>query len=123
MITLLKHGRFTSTSGLRLPYKIECDHFALDDWQEIAKCVQEFYPIFKMVIGVPNGGLKLQSALEPFTIQHKRAKVLYIDDVWTTGNSMRKYGFTSDDLGFVVFARGKLPENVKALFYTDEQYE
>lgn len=113
---LLRSGKFIAASGQTLPWKIDCDAFTSDDWREIVAIAVQMLPPFGSVVGVPRGGLPLAEAIACFA---QSGPTLYVDDVWTTGGSMRRVGLTDKDLGFVVFARGPLPANVRALFYTE----
>lgn len=76
-------------------------------------------PPFSEVYGVPRGGLPLAEALTPYVTE---GGVLVVDDVWTTGGSMRRFiGQSYLDLKpslhhAVVFAHNPVPLSVTALF-------
>jgi orotate phosphoribosyltransferase len=64
---------------------------------------------------VPRGGLKFAEALYPFL--GERGPVLVVDDVYTTGCSMRSVMSKFDRVaGLVVFARNTMDVNVSAMF-------
>ena len=116
-MNLFTRGMFMSHAGIELEWKIECDALTDDDWECLAKMISEKTE-FGSVYGIPRGGTKLANALEkyktPGSIIH-----LVVDDVWTTGKSMRDV-MKKGDMGFVIFARERIqfnPDNyVRALF-------
>lgn len=117
MNNLFQIRNFTSAAGLNLTWKIECDALTEDDWKCIAHVAMMELPRFGQVIGVPTGGYRLAEAFRPFkTID---PGILIVDDVWTTGKSMHEHayemGLSSNEwVGYVAFARGDLPPNVRA---------
>lgn len=121
-MALFKWGRFKSAAGLLLDYKIECDALTDDDWTCIAQVARKALPRFGMVYSVPTGGDHLCLRLTPY--KDKRAKTpLIVDDVWTTGASMFKTASQhrlDDWIGFVAFARGPLPSNVRCFARVEE---
>jgi hypothetical protein len=71
-------------------------------------------PPFRRAVGVPRGGIKLARALDKHSTTDANL-TLVVDDVWTTGKSMREFAATHGGkhwVGFVAFARGPLPPNV-----------
>jgi hypothetical protein len=119
-MNLFQLGNFVSHAGRELEWKIECDALTDEDWECLAKMISERCA-FGSVYGIPRGGVKLQKALEKYC-DPKNPFRLVVDDVYTTGKSMReemKHG----DIGFVVFARNRVefdPERyVRALFTMD----
>ena len=115
--TLFKWGEFRSHSGLKLPFKIECD--ALNE-SDIA-CIAEFIASktsFGSVEGVPRGGLRLAAALEQYAEWKPPFNVLIVDDVLTTGRSMeeQKAIHQANVIGWVIFARIELPDWINAVF-------
>ena len=113
---------FISHSGIDLQWKIDCDALSDEDietcaWMIAQKC------LFGSVIGIPTGGFRLEKALWKYASDDFR-KILIVDDVLTTGGSMLKefnaarlIGYSEENIKCaVIFARGKLPENVTALF-------
>ena len=124
MTNLFQWGEFKSAAGKKLDFKIECDALADDDWRCIANIISRRIK-FKHVSNVPTGAEKLAAQLA-LCSDDSSDTWLFVDDVWTTGNSMRKYatrlGFIEPSMwkGFVLFARGPLDENVSALFTYNE---
>ena len=107
-------GDFTAHSGKVLPFKIDCDALSDVDLSTCAFLISELVPPFSDVQGVPRGGLRIAKALEPFAVED--AGLLIVDDVWTTGGSMREYRGDVDAYGAVIFARGPLDDWVSSLF-------
>ena len=112
---LFQWGKFQSAAGISLDWKIECDALTADDWQCIAAVGMRRLPQFGGVVGVPTGGRALAKAFEPYRMTGV-ARMLVVDDVWTTGKSMGTFVDGIEKLGewwgFVAFARGATPRNV-----------
>jgi hypothetical protein len=106
-MNLFRFGSFTSHSGQKLDWKIECDAFTQDDWECIAYIIARRF-VFGDVYGIPNGGVPLEKALMKYRIPDSPTR-LVVDDVWTTGNSMLS-AMKEDDIGVVVFARGPIDQ-------------
>lgn len=101
---------FVSAAGLPLTWKIECDSLTTEDWQTIAFVCAQRLPAFGAVIGVPRGGLALAREMLPYVTS---GPTLVVDDVWTTGKSMRAVARAYPGwLGLVAFARGSIPDSV-----------
>lgn len=109
---LFQRGDFTLHSGARSAWKIECDALTDADWSGLAAMISERCD-FGEAVGVPTGGLKLAAALSKYLT--RGAPRLVVDDVLTTGKNITEM-MQPGDIGWVVFARGPLPENVHALF-------
>lgn len=115
MSTLFDNTPFRSHSGLGLLWKIECNALTPEDWAWAAARVAERYS-FREVAGVPQGGIPFERALKPYR-NPTANEFLVVDDVLTTGNSLRYVmGCVPDSLGVVLFARGPLPPQVEAIF-------
>lgn len=119
-MSLFQLGKFISHAGNELEWKIECDALTDDDWECLAKMISERTQ-FGSVYGIPRGGVKLQKALEKYCDPNNKIR-LVVDDVYTTGKSMRDV-MVGDDLGYVVFARKTITFDsqyyVRALFTMD----
>lgn len=119
-MNLFQSGSFISHAGKQLDWKIECDALTDEDWECLAKMIAERCS-FGTVYGIPRGGTKLALALEKYC-NPKSSTRLVVDDVYTTGKSMRD-AMTPDDIGFVVFARNRVVLEptfyVRALFTMD----
>ena len=116
-MNLFQLGNFVSHAGNELEWKIECDALTDDDWECLAKMISEKTE-FGSVYGIPRGGTKLADALQKYCKPNHPIR-LVVDDVWTTGKSMRDV-MKKGDMGFVIFARERIqfnPDNyVRALF-------
>lgn len=117
---LFQLGKYTLASGAESAWKIECDAFTDEDIKTLAEMIRQVVKPFSAVIGVPRGGLKLASALEPYVTHNLNLPVLIVDDVLTTGGSMEKVKAqllkgAEKAIGAVVFARGECPNWVRPL--------
>ena len=121
-MNLFQSVDFISHSGLELKWKIECDALSDPEWFTISQMIMEISVPFKEAIGIPRGGTKLGSLLNQYGTGKREDPVLLVDDVLTTGESMkqfktkRSWRYPSDYIGWVVFARTKTPKWVTALF-------
>ena len=121
-MNLFQSVDFISHSGLELKWKIECDALSDPEWFTISQMIMEISVPFKEAIGIPRGGTKLGSLLNQYGTGKRKDPVLLVDDVLTTGESMkqfktkRSWRYPSDYIGWVVFARNKCPDWVTALF-------
>ena len=119
-MNLFQLGRFTSHAGSELNWKIECDALTDADWECLAEMIAE-RTRFGSVYGIPRGGTKLANALQKYC-DPKYSLRLVVDDVYTTGKSMKDV-MQGNDLGFVVFARNRIQFDaqyyVRALFTMD----
>lgn len=86
---LFQHGRFKAASGRMLNFKIECDNYVGEQWRHVAAIVGPRIPRFSKVIGVPRGGIPFAEQLMRYATPDSDV-TLFVDDVWTTGGSMRK---------------------------------
>lgn len=89
---LFTDGKFTSHAGLELFWKINCDALTDEDLQCLAAQAVEPLMNFKRVIGVgdreQSGGHRFATFLTPYC-KPDGWDILLVDDVWTTGSSMR----------------------------------
>jgi orotate phosphoribosyltransferase len=113
---LFQAGDFRLASGVRSPWKIDCDALVPADWTTLALMLRDRLPPFGAVEGVPAGGLRLAEALAPYATT---GPLLVVDDVWTTGGSWERWRAGREAVGAVVFARGPVPPHITALFYMD----
>lgn len=117
--TLFQCGDFTLASGQHSPFKIECDVLSDDDLACIAELFAERLSPFGSVKGVPRGGERLAELMRCYIT--KGEPLLVVDDVWTTGVSMKSFlrSLPRDmvqEKGAVIFARHATPWWVTALF-------
>lgn len=117
-MSLFNAQPFTSSAGLELLWKLECDELSPVDWRNIAAIVAPHFQ-FSSVEGVPRGGIPFERALEPYKTEH--GPRLIVDDVWTTGKSMNEWrGGRNNSRGLVLFARGPLESWVRAVLVVSE---
>lgn len=115
-MSLFEQGDFTLHSGGKSKYRIDCAWLSNEDIKVVAKRLSEILPPFKSVEGIPQGGLRLATAMSSYMgidhTDHRWASThLIVDDVWTTGESMTalrqqreaEYEFV---WGAVIFRRG-----------------
>ena len=119
MTNLFQLKTFKSASGKMLPWKIECDGLTYDDWECLAFMIAERCGNFSSVYGCPTGGEPLARALEKY--KKEKGPRLLVDDVYTTGGTIKKYRQKGDKI-WVVFARRRPPKThkIKVLFQMDE---
>lgn len=124
---LFQLGDFVLHSGDKVKWKIECDALCDDDWRCAAEMIAELVP-FSAVHGVPTGGNKLAELLRGKIRPNDNGPVLIVDDVYTTGASIRavrdklaraSHGSGQRHIGAVLFARRPIKWDdrwVKAVF-------
>lgn len=131
-VNLFQLGDFTLNSGAKSRWKLECDALSDGDIEALAVMIRQMVGPFAAVSGVPRGGVRLAEALEKFrNIDPKDGTLivgsvlplpfLIVDDVLTSGGSMRRFAAGLDAppgniVGAVIFARGRCPAWVKAVF-------
>lgn len=122
-MNLFQQGNFTLHSGEEVWFKINCDALTNEDLDTLALLVAEDSRIgsFAVVEGVPTGGLRFAKALERYALSEyanvQNPRVLIVDDVLTTGNSMEEQRAERDKVqDVVIFAREKSPDWVVPLF-------
>lgn len=151
-MALFERKTFTGHSGGLLHWKIECDALDEADWDALSFMLRSRllamrpFPGYRAAVGIPRGGLPLARALNEHCNPQSKV-VLLVDDVWTTGGSMRQWrarmdkqirGMTDvtdagqdplpislreDDviIGMVAFARSRVDPWVMAAFVSGDQ--
>jgi hypothetical protein len=133
-VSLFQPGEFWSHSGVKLPFKIECDQLTEQDLDLFATLIATRLHrgfSFRQVVGVPRaqpGGRDNGGVLAQYVKRHLRlvdssaAPTLVVDDVLTTGTSMEaeRTFQRMPCLGAVIWARGPCPEWVRPLFTLNE---
>lgn len=124
---------FIMHSGGMGKWKIECDALTDDDINTLALIIREIIPDYNSVVGIPNGGIRLETALKklvyPQPTFSDSQRLLIVDDVLTTGNSMN-HTYEMHNLvggheyikGAVIFARGKTPDWITPLFQMPDEF-
>lgn len=123
---LFVEGEFTAHSGATLFEKIECDALTEADWYCLARMIhRRLAGRYLEAFGIPRGGVMLAQKLNALSRADQdtlgNRPNLVVDDVLTSGNSLREH-LRDGRIGFVVFDRsgGKnLPPNCRALFTLD----
>lgn len=121
-MTILQSGDFTLASGQHSEFKIECDYLTEEDWSTAAYLLSQQLPIFDYVYWVPTGGERFSEHFYKFVnYNYSEAKILIVDDVWTTGGSVNRFidanSFDREKvICAVLFARGETPDWVYPLF-------
>lgn len=117
-VSLFQRGDFNLHSGGSSNWKIDCD--ALDDTSiECLAWMVSTRMTFRSVYGIPTGGVRLAEALAKYTRRESDTDMLIVDDVLTTGRSMREACerfLKLNCMGVVIFARGAVPSWVMPLF-------
>ena len=119
--SLFKYGSFTTHSGLTLDWKIDCDCLSDEDIYTISMASHALlqrigYPTSKF-IGIPRGGVRLANKMQSLFGKDDDSPPLIIDDVLTTGTSMKEVmSQHHGSKGLVIFARSPVPIDVVALF-------
>lgn len=118
---LIQLGDFQLNSGLKSTWKLDCDQFIEDNLDGLVQLIKQVIGPFSHVYGVPRGGSALETKLVAHVSKSLYGTCLVIDDVLTTGGSMRRAreklaGTYTHILGCVVFARGPCPAWIVPLF-------
>ncbi len=126
MAGLFQLGDYTLSSGRKSAWKIDCDALTDDDMKALAAMAAErldWFP-FSRVVSVPKGksdspidnAQRFAMALWPFCATDELGRVLIVDDVLTSGESMRACNAAVAELsdvesimGLVIVAREKPP--------------
>lgn len=115
-MNLFQSGEFCLHSGAHSSWKIDCDALTDDDLATLARQVGRMMH-FGEVIGIPSGGLRFAKALQKYVFL--TWPPLIVDDVLTTGKSMEEWRLKYPGAsGVVIFARGRVPSWVTALFHS-----
>jgi len=117
-MSLFQQGNFTLSSGQKSNFKIDCDALTDKDIETIALMIKDrIHRTFGRVEGVPTGGLRLAEAMQKYAIPRITDRLLIVDDVYTSGVSMRQHrNLRFDSIGAVIFARQEVEPWVFPLF-------
>lgn len=107
-MSLFNWGDFTLHSGKQSNFLIDCDTLTDEDLEALAALAnyKNFLGSFGKVYGIPNGGLRFAKFMEKY-IDKESNWTLIVDDVMTTGDSMREAydKFQPTAYGLVIFTR------------------
>lgn len=119
---LFQLGEFNLHSGAKSSYKIDCNSLNHDDIVAICDWIKKIVPSYRMVVGIPNGGIPFEIQLKSFT-DPSSDTILIVDDVLTTGKSMEKKRYdlhgefpSMKKVGVVAFARGFCPAWIECVW-------
>lgn len=119
---LFNTGEFRLHAGQRSDFKIDCDALTDDDLAMLAQQVAKRF-WWSKVHPILSGGARFAAMLDAYSspVGPHELPVLIVDDVYTTGQSMRAirtwYPAADDVIGVVIFARNEPQEEwVHALF-------
>lgn len=113
---LFRTGTYRLASGNQSNFLIDCSTLADDDLDTLAlQAIHVLGVQFSGVDGVPRGGVRFAKALRKYAEPGGGRPRLLVDDVWTTGGSMREL-YQEGDQGLVIFSRGPLDGWCSALF-------
>lgn len=121
-MNLFRHGKFRAASGHFLKWKAECDAFTEEDWECLAQIANTLVRPFSEVHGVPTGGEKFAFHMRQF-ITPEAGSILLVDDVYTTGKSMKAFAreLGLKPMGYqacVVFNRSnESPDNLETILF------
>lgn len=118
-VNMFQTGVFTLHAGGESNWKIDCDALNKEELRAIAQQISLCLPMstYGKIIGIPRGGLGIAAALFELLYYPNSSRTLIVDDVWTTGKSMRTYRESYPDAdGAVIFARNKPDPWVLPLF-------
>jgi hypothetical protein len=119
---LFRWGSFVAASGKTLDWKIECDVLTPEDWRALAHIVAPTLPPISDIVPVPTGGVPFADALREAGVGgNPEGQRLIVDDVWTTGGSVRKF-WRAPDIAVVAFARGATPWWVSVIWRLGHDY-
>lgn len=121
---LIQLGKFSLHSGETSDFKIDCDALNIRELRAIAYLLSKRLPPFKLAVGVPTGGTKIAGCMEKYYSKSPDARILIVDDVYTTGASMNQLrAEIPEAMGAVIFARNNPPEWITPLFVMSPGYE
>lgn len=106
----------TLANGEVSDFKIECDALKDSDIKCLCYLLADRLPAFGAVEGVPRGGLRIAREMEQYATS---GPLLIVDDVFTTGTSIRRYRPTigmDGSIAGVFFARNPPPEWLTTVF-------
>lgn len=120
-MSLFVLGDLVLASGKSSNWKIEADALVPSDWKTLAAMAGP-HLTYGRVVGVPTGGERFAEPLRRYA-RPDCETVLVADDVLTTGGSIERVRRRLTDgpnpppvVGLVAFARGPLPDWVRAVF-------
>lgn len=120
-MSLFQLSKIVLHSGKTSQFKIFCDWLSpktKEDWECLAYQGSRIVGPFSEVVGVPRGGVPFAEAMKKYAWPpYSNAPILIVDDVLTTGRSiLKEMVMCANSIGLVAFARGPLPEGVKAVW-------
>ena len=132
-MNLFQRGQFKLHSGGTSEFKIDADVLGNHSIETVAWLLAQRVEPFGVVYGIPSGGLRLARAMEEYQVgegQDGYERLLIVDDVLTTGQSMVDMRASTvlqvalraanlnitDTIGGVIFARPEPAPWITALW-------
>lgn len=109
-MSLFQLGNFVLHSGDTSGWKVDCDALSDRDIEALAYIGNTLIPYpFGRIVSIPRGGDRFAAAMQHY-VNPSSDRVLVVDDVLTTGESMKTVSRQYDLVtGLVIFARGPVP--------------
>lgn len=122
---LIHIGQHVLNSGKKSDFKLFADQFIIDNIEGLVHLIRKASGPYGAVHGIPRGGCLLADALGKHTSFELPQTLLVVDDVLTTGGSMKrareanagKFEFV---VGAVAFSRGMCPAWITPVFQMPE---
>lgn len=119
-MNLFEKKKWIMHSGDISDFKIECDALTDKDIETLAYLISKRFTFYG-IYGIPTGGLRLAKALNKYK-QKDGFYFLIVDDVMTSGESMKeagqKEGWRDNVVGVVIFGRNmfNVPRWIYSMF-------
>lgn len=125
-LSFLEFGHFVLASGKHTNVKIVVEKLLEHRWEHIERLLlgsslpREW--LCNPIYGVPTGGISLANKLFTANTPESTGSAVVIDDVWTTGGTVRRF---IEEIGiphplvWVMFLRGEPPTDIPFAYHID----